>query len=149
MSNPKYTSHRLSGLGVHHGKSYEEAFGADKAREIKHKMRLAKLGKKRPPRTWALKGERHWNWKGGTSRAYKTGYYSAEYKEWRKKVFERDSFTCQECGATGYVTAHHIKSFANYKELRYELANGVTLCEECHSKTDNYKGRNKGTALDK
>lgn len=100
-------------------------------------MKAWNKGKKLPNQS----GEKHPKWKGGISRIYKTGYYSLEYKNWRRKVFERDDFTCRECGATGYVTAHHIKSFALYKNLRYELSNGLTLCEGCHSKTDNYKGR--------
>ena len=97
----------------------------------KHKLSIAKTGSK------------HWNWKGGVSRAYKTGYYSKEYKEWRQRVFIRDGFTCQGCGDEGYITAHHIKSFAHYPELRFDLDNGLTLCESCHKETDNYKGRNK------
>jgi len=32
-------------------------------------------------------GEKANNWRGGISRAYKTGYNSIQYKEWRKKVF--------------------------------------------------------------
>ncbi len=89
-----------------------------------------------------LSGKNHWNWKGGISREYKTSYYSTKYKAWRKAVFIRDDFTCRECGKMGYITAHHIKSFAQYPELRFDLNNGITLCEKCHSKTDNYKGRN-------
>lgn len=87
-------------------------------------------------------GEANGVWQGGRSKGYKTGYYSIEYNQWRKKVFERDNYSCQECGATGcYLTAHHIKSFAHYPALRFELSNGQTLCEPCHEKTDNYKGR--------
>jgi len=91
-----------------------------------------------------LAGEKHYNWKGGTSKGYRTGYYSFEYKKWRIAVFERDSFTCQSCHQVGgYLTAHHIKSFAHYPELRTVLENGITLCEDCHKLTDNYKGRGK------
>lgn len=87
-------------------------------------------------------GSKHPRWKGGNSRGYKTGYHSKEYKEWRMSVFLRDGFKCQCCEVVGvYLTAHHIKSFAHYPELRFEVDNGITLCEECHSKTDNYKGR--------
>src|SRR3989304_1840933 len=68
--------------------------------------------------------EKHWNWKGGTSRAYKDGYYSVEYKKWRLSVFIRDSFTCQNCGQVGRnLSAHHIKSFRFYPELRFVLNN--------------------------
>ena len=88
-------------------------------------------------------GELAGNWKGGISRAYKTGYYSIEYKAWREAVFIRDIFTCQGCGKMGYITAHHIKSFTHYPESRFDLENGITLCEDCHSQTDNYKGKNK------
>lgn len=89
-------------------------------------------------------GEKHWNWKGGTSRAYKDGYYSVAYKNWRIKVFERDGFMCQNCNQIGgYLTAHHIKSFRFYPELRFVLDNGITLCKECHKLTDNYGGNKK------
>ena len=91
-----------------------------------------------------FKGDNNPNWKGGNSKGYKTGYYSTEYKIWRKTVFERDDYQCKKCNAKGvYLTAHHIKSFAHYPELRFEINNGLTLCEKCHSETDNYKGRNK------
>jgi 5-methylcytosine-specific restriction endonuclease McrA len=84
------------------------------------------------------------NWKGGVSRGYKTGYYSLEYKQWRTAVFERDDYTCQECGQKGgYLTAHHIESFTSHPELRLVVSNGKTLCEDCHELTDNYKGRER------
>ena len=87
------------------------------------------------------------NWRGGISRAYKTGYYSAQYKEWRRKVFERDNHTCQDCGIrcgngkAVYLTPHHIKSFSRYPKLKFDVNNGITLCELCHCKVDKYRAR--------
>lgn len=68
--------------------------------------------------------------------------HSPQYKEWRTQVFGRDNFTCQGCGIRGtYLEAHHIKSFANYPELRFDIDNGITYCSACHIKFDNNRGR--------
>jgi len=92
-----------------------------------------------------IRDEKNHNWKGGVSKNSKRHYNSLEYKDWRRKVFERDKYICQRCKKTGgYITAHHIKSFAHYPELRFEVDNGMTLCEDCHKLTDNYMGRAKG-----
>jgi len=88
------------------------------------------------------KKEKHWNWKGGIS-INAHSITEPKYKLWRSNIFERDNWTCQTCGIRGvYLEAHHIKSWAKFKELRYILENGVTLCRECHKLTDNYKGKN-------
>ena len=112
------------------------------SKETKEKMRKTALinGNKPPVRY----GAENNLWKGGISRGYKTGYYSTEYKKWRIAVFERDGYRCQGCGQVGgYLTAHHIKSFAHYPKLRFIVDNGITLCEKCHRLTDNYKGHSK------
>lgn len=55
------------------------------------------------------------------------------YKEWIKKVFQRDNYTCQCCGKRGgNLNAHHLYNFAEYENLRYEIYNGITLCPQCH-----------------
>ena len=65
-----------------------------------------------------------------------------DYKNWRRKVFERDDYTCIVCGNHGYrLDAHHIKSWKNNVELRYKVKNGKTLCVKCHKKLHHELGR--------
>lgn len=91
-----------------------------------------------------MQGEHCHMYKGGISRVYKTGYNSPQYRQWRRDVFVRDEFICQECGIKHtYITAHHVKPFAFYPDLRFDISNGITLCEDCHSKMDNYRARFK------
>ena len=62
-----------------------------------------------------------------------------EDREWRQAVFERDDWTCQECGQKGgRLQADHIKPFATHPELRHDLDNGRTLCVDCHKKTGTF-----------
>lgn len=77
-------------------------------------------------------GENHWNWKGGVMKGRKDRNLGV-YKNWRKEVFERDNYTCQHCSRRGgWLEADHIKAWVDYPELRYETANGRTLCRPCH-----------------
>lgn len=66
---------------------------------------------------------------------------SKDYKLWRLSVYERDNYTCQECGERGgKLNAHHIKSWRKHPDLRFSVSNGLTLCENCHKKKHK-KGR--------
>ena len=78
----------------------------------------------------------HPNWKGENHRSNNDRVRkSSEYKKWRNLVFERDNYTCQECGKVGHkLNAHHYYSFTEYPEYRFDIENGVTLCEDCHKK---------------
>lgn len=87
-------------------------------------------------RRLSRKNEKNPNWQGGKTIERQKAMAQQEYKLWRKSVFERDNHTCRECGKRGgNMEAHHIKSWKNYPELRYEITNGVTLCLKCHRKT--------------
>lgn len=78
----------------------------------------------------------------GKTKLQKKIRQSTSYKNWRTSVFQRDNFTCQECGERGgELNADHIKPFAFFPELRLELSNGRTLCIDCHKKTDTWGGR--------
>lgn len=79
--------------------------------------------------------EKNVNWRGGITPINKKIRESIEYEEWRKSVFERDNYTCLGCFQIGgYLQADHIKPFAYFPELRFELSNGRTLCKDCHIK---------------
>jgi hypothetical protein len=59
-------------------------------------------------------------------------------------VFERDGFTCQECGATKiFLNADHIKPWATHPDLRYDVDNGRTLCVPCHQATPTWGNKLK------
>lgn len=104
-------------------------------------------------------GNKHPNWKGGTSNLQKNIRKSLEFKKWRENIFERDNYTCKECFKRGgTLHPHHIKSFSKIfqefiqqynqfsifddRETLLRLAityepfwdtnNGKTLCKECH-----------------
>lgn len=64
-----------------------------------------------------LRGKNSPNWKGGKSPLAMCIYNLLEYINWRREVFKRDNYTCQDCGAKSgngkavYLEAHHIKRF--------------------------------------
>ncbi|MEK4008329.1 homing endonuclease associated repeat-containing protein [Paenibacillus sp. FSL H3-0333] len=63
------------------------------------------------------------------------GRLFTEYKQWRKDVYIRDKYTCQCCGDTtgGNLNAHHLNGWDWCKNERFDLSNGITLCEMCHT----------------
>lgn len=101
------------------------------------------------------RGEKHWNWKDGISGFNYRIRSMFKMRQWRSDVFERDNYTCQECGKrngfgkTIFLEAHHIKEFylilkenniqtieqADTCEELWNINNGITLCKNCHQKT--------------
>ena len=58
------------------------------------------------------------------------------HHKWVNAVIGRDKATCQKCGAQGVeLHAHHIKSYRDHPELRFDVNNGLTLCYRCHWET--------------
>lgn len=81
------------------------------------------------------RGENHHSWVGDKRTELARLRSSNAYIEWRNNVYARDNYTCQCCGNNkgGNLQAHHILNFASNEKLRFELNNGVTLCESCHN----------------
>ena len=63
---------------------------------------------------------------------------------WQKRrlqIFQRDQWTCQQCGATKReLQVHHTAYVAGAAPWEAPLRSLVTLCKPCHRKT-----RKKGT----
>ena len=65
------------------------------------------------------------------------GEYPPDWDELRKRVYRRDSHTCQNCRATQTrVNAHHVVPVRS--EGRHHLGNLTTLCDHCHALADGY-----------
>ena len=120
--------------------------GKKRSPETIEKIRIRKRG--------VYCGSRHWNWKGGITKAREALRKLYEYKEWVKSVFVRDDYTCKSCARRGgdLEADHFPKPFAqildenkisNAEQARscaelWDLKNGRTLCAPCHIKT--FKG---------
>jgi len=128
--------------GYHHSKKTREKIKKSHLGKKQPKISEAKMGKPRPD----MLGEKHFNWKGGISKDIHSPK-EPKYKKWRVEVFTRDNWTCQTCGIRSkagepvYLEPHHLKGWAKFPELRYDILNGITLCKECHKLTDNYGGK--------
>lgn len=79
------------------------------------------------------KGKPYTQIRNGNPKERRVAMGRIEYISWRNQVFKRDNYTCQLCDSYGGgLHADHIKPWANFPELRYEITNGRTLCVPCH-----------------
>jgi len=84
----------------------------------------------------SMRGENNWAWKGGITPIKKRMRNWFTYRAWRRLVFERDNYTCQECSQYGgYLEAHHIIPIKQTFSRMFDITNGITLCRPCHTKT--------------
>lgn len=108
--------------------------------DVKKKVAITcmeRYGVSSPLAIWDRRGENNPNWKGGVSANY-DDRLSYECMIWKKDVYKKDLYTCQCCGAKNgngkhiVLNAHHILNWSDNEEFRYDLDNGITLCDNCH-----------------
>jgi len=133
--------------------------GIKRSKETRRKMALGKIGDKNPAKrldvrqkisrtkmgvpslrkgkpNFKIRGENHWNWKGGITPKIIKRCNSVWWKELRKLIYQRDNWTCQMCGKKCHkdIQCHHIipeRSGGNHTP-----ENLITLCRSCHIKVD-------------
>src|SRR3990167_6474785 len=85
-------------------------------------------------------GKNHPSWKGGITPENLRIRGTKKFIEWRRRVFERDDYTCQMCNKKGgKIHTNHIRKFSDYPKLRFSVDNGITLCKFCHLKIITWK----------
>lgn len=92
----------------------------------------------------SLRGEKNYNWKGGVSPNGTLDTW--QWRKLRQEVYERDNWTCQECGVrclnTKDAKAHPKRKIQCHHVVprRYGgsdvMDNLVTLCMSCHHKLE-------------
>jgi len=94
------------------------------SKEWNEKIRLSNIGKNA--------GEKNAHWKGGVTKECRKDRNQSRYAKWRKAVLAVGRYVCANCGDAGNLDTHHVHGFLKYPELRYEVENGLVLCEPCH-----------------
>jgi hypothetical protein len=88
-------------------------------------------------------------YRGGITPERQSIYSSIEWINCVKEVWIRDNATCQDCGQhqndnrEHKYHIHHIKSFAEYPELRLITTNLILLCQHCHQKRHSKRSKLK------
>jgi hypothetical protein len=109
--------------------------------ETRRKISLAHKGKKNPSNS----KENHFRWikdRNKLRRYIGCGERrSPAYKAWRKEVCDRDDWKCRINNdvCEGRLEAHHIESFTNNPEIKYDVSNGICLCKKHHPRKRIYE----------
>ena len=83
-------------------------------------------------------GENNPNWVSDRSKLVTSEkkHLDSRYKEWMLAVKKRDNWKCRinNFDCKGTLESHHILPWRSYPGLRYEINNGITLCQFHHPK---------------
>ena len=102
--------HKTNSIGCNKGKKLPNQSGVNHFRYIADRTKLAVLSN----------GEEYRN--------------SPASREWSLQVKKRDKWSCRiaDINCDGKKVSHHIMTWRDFPELRYEVNNGITLCHFHH-----------------
>jgi hypothetical protein len=63
-----------------------------------------------------------------------------EYKLWKMALMDRDNSTCQLCGSTKDLHAHHRTPISVDPSKAFDIENGIIVCSVCHHNIHRKKG---------
>lgn len=56
-----------------------------------------------------------------------------DHVEWAKNVKIKFNYICDVCGKYGVpLHSHHLNSYDTFINQRYDMNNGVCICQSCH-----------------
>jgi hypothetical protein len=77
---------------------------------------------------------------------YVTIRNSHEYRDWRNAVFAKYDYRCAICNIrVRNLNAHHLDSFHAFPEKRFDIENGICLCNQHHKDFHKQYGRKNNT----
>lgn len=128
-------------ISLYYGNQYSTCKIADlfnwNRESIRRRMEKYNIPKRTRGQALSIRqvGDANAMWKGGITKKSRLERNSDEWKIWRESVFERDNYTCQKCMKRGRTLhPHHIKKRCDCPELIFDINNGITLCNSCHTK---------------
>lgn len=105
--------------------------------ECKNRLLLGRIVSEETRQKMCLavaRGEKHWAWKHDRNSLKKRQMRNdSAYQNWHKLVKSRDS-KCRMANenCNGLLIVHHILPWRAYSEERYNVNNGITLCQYHH-----------------
>lgn len=60
-------------------------------------------------------------------------YNNSKLSNWSNEVKKAYNSKCDICGSSEELTAHHLYAKSFFQNLKYNIDNGVCLCQSCHT----------------
>lgn len=117
-----------------------------RTKESREKASISKMGIKNPMYGKFREQSSRWN-PSLTDEERENKRKTFEDEQWRKGIYEKYNYTCYICkdDKGGNLNAHHLNSHDIHISERFDLNNGICLCESCHTEFHKAYGYGKNT----